>query len=282
VRSSLPVWAVLSGRGAVALVMACCFSGCMMSDLLDYQGYTFGRMADQSGMPATYTKADEDEGRFPAAHEGAILYEHRNFLGRRRNDYDCTGFTLPELIARLAGLPPEHVFGWSALPGGRYEVHVTSRGDESAKESVFRAIESAYGVKMTLVNKEVDVWVLRKATNWNEVGFKQGNDHAPITYSDREELQGLEAGSDIRCENLDLAETVRCCTDHVHPRPFLLNETGIHYRVNAEVHVNWAAGFSGVQQVLADHGLLLTAERRVMPALLIEKTAAAQTLNNND
>jgi hypothetical protein len=283
VRSSLRVWVVLSGRAILVLAMICCFSGCVtFSDLFDYQGYTFGRLADLNGVPASCTQADEDEGRFPATHAGATSYEHRSFLGRRRNDFDCTGFTLPEVIAKLADLPPELVFGWSALPGGRYEIHVTSRGDESTKDSVFRAIESAYGVKMTSVNKEVDVWVLRKAPNWNEVGFKQCHNRAMLRHADREEPQGHHAEVDVRCENVSVLEVVRCCTDHIHTRPLLVNETGITSAVDAEVIVSQDAGFFGVQQTLADHGLLLTAEKRVMQTLLIEKDANARMINDGD
>jgi hypothetical protein len=266
----------MSRCGTIALLATCCFSGCMTApELCEVQGVSIIRMEDDSHTCCTFTKADEDEGKFPNTEAGRTAYEHQSVFGHRRADIESRGFTLPDLIAHFAGLPHELIFGWSVLPVGRYEVHATVRGEDITKELLFLGIERTFGVKMTFVPKEVDVLVVRKATNWEQVGFKKSA-HDLFSYSGLPSEPGHEESWGERWRSAHLMQIVDGCSSHIHPRPLLIDETGIRHTVDAEMRVNRAAGIAGVQAALADHGLTLSAERRVMQVLVIEKKGAAQ------
>jgi uncharacterized protein (TIGR03435 family) len=79
------------------------------------------------------------------------------------NGLDAKSVELDDLIIRT--LPPDGWMGDAKLPGGKYDVKIDLSGKtpEEMRPTLFKAIESALGLKLSLARKDMDGYVIRAA-----------------------------------------------------------------------------------------------------------------------
>jgi hypothetical protein len=236
-------------------------------ELCNVEGISISRPPELNPFPPVIANADEDESNFPEAGGGLVSHYERNFFGWRRFDFETRGYTLPEILAHSTDVPHELIFGWPALPRGRYRVKVTSRGEDITNELLLIAVERTFGVKLTVTQKEVEILVVRKGPSWNDVGFKTGGSYFSLSYPE----SGKKDREHIAFEGATVSNLISECFKHMQPSPLVCDETGIDSKLQGEIQVDSDRGLAGVQEMLRGHGLELTLEKRTKRVLLIEK-----------
>lgn len=179
------------------------------------------------------------------------------------------GHTLLEILPLAAGLGPTRVFVRAKVPGGDYKVTVST--ETGGRERVFQllgdAYERAFGLRVTLEKRHIDVLVLKTADNWAKDGFK-------ATKATNNKWQGWHVGRprENRLHWLEFQGDMDLLAGQLEKSlgKVVLNETGLEGRFEGRLEYREGALLADLVNALRQRGLLLQPATRKAEAVFVE------------
>ncbi len=177
--------------------------------------------------------------------------------------YSSWGSSLADCLASVAEVSPKLVRGSSLLPGGTYTIKIstTDSGADKVTAKLFRALEEAFDLRISMQKQKSKLLILTKGKNWERDGFKPSwiwGEGLPFHWQAKDALYFFGWDMDT------MAHWAEVITGKI-----VLNETRIQGAYSGSYDTSFRP--SGVKKYLAQHGLRLQQAVREVDIVVIEK-----------